>query len=202
MNKKTIVTFSILLIVCAMFYVKIHPNSNPANTASGISSAKVEMQSNEENLISVFNKSTLAGKSRVHFFEQLEGIDWSRLNKIDSKTTFEVLDWLYSTSDYSELEISSIMGAYRGLDGAMAETYSALIANIFVKNELDFVKMLKTKSETNQKIVCTQIAYGCTYKNSESIIRITEGIMAKNPNTEEQILLNDIVRLIKKIENQ
>jgi hypothetical protein len=202
MNKKTIMIFSIILIACALFYVKIHPNSNHVNIPSSISPAKVEMQSNEENLISVFNKNTLSGKSRVHFFEQLDGIDWSRLNKIDSKTTFEILDWLYSTSDYSELEISSIMGAYRGLDGAMAETYSALIANIFAKNELDFVKILKTKSETNQIIVCTQIAYGCSYKNSESIIRITEGIMAKNPNTEEQILLNDIVQLIKKIEIQ
>jgi hypothetical protein len=202
MNKKTIVIFFIILIACAVFYVKMHPNSNPVNTPSSISPAKVEMQSNEENLMRAFNKNTLAGKSRVEFFEQLDGIDWSLLNKMDSKTTFEVLDWLYNTSDYSELEISSIIGAYRGLDGAMAESYSALIANIFVKNEFDFVKILKTKSDTNQKIVCMQIAYGCTYKNRKSIIKITEGIMAKNPNTEEQILLNDIIQIIKKIEKQ
>lgn len=200
MNKKAIVVLSIILIACAVFYVIIQPNSNPVITSNSTPPAKLETLANEEKLLRVFSKTLLAGENRTKFFELLDGIDWSNLNKVDSKTTFEILDWLYSKTDYSELEILSIMGAYRGLDGAMAEKYSALIANIFVINELDFVKMLKTKSDPNQKIVCMQIAYGCTYKNSKTIIKIAEEIMAKNPNSEEGLLLNSIVQSIKKIE--
>lgn len=152
--KKNMPTIFTIIIIIGIIYL-------------GIFVANINQKvDNTVDLIEVF-KATDFNANRDEFFDALKDTDWDVIIKSNNSVALEILEKLYSIEFQSDSEIESVLNAYKGLDGAYAELYSAIVSKIYLNDELKTVKILSQLPENNQIEVVKFIKYGCSYENSE-----------------------------------
>lgn len=98
----------------------------------------------------------------------LGGLDWNKLNKgSGSGKSLEIIEYLYKNRNYIAPEQYPLLfQATEGLDGASAESYSALVGELFYKNKEDVVRTIAEMNDhAEQQQIIGHIAYYLTYKD-------------------------------------
>ncbi len=114
------------------------------------------------------------------FFSSLKDMDWRILFNIRIGTTdaaSEIQGWLYSNDIRSEKYIKDLLKATKGLDGAMSEGYSGIVAKLFRQDKSLFIKCLGEMPEADMEQICFYVAYGCSYFDMEQISTDTKKML-------------------------
>lgn len=126
--------------------------------------------SKEYQLYQLFEKIAAGDGSDTEeeeFFSSLKDMDWRILFNIrigtNTDAASEIQGWLYSNDINSENHIKDILKATKGLDGAMSEGYSGIVAKLFRQDKSLFVKCLGEMPEADMEQICFYVAYGCSY---------------------------------------
>ena len=172
-SKKYLPTIFAIIIVIGIVYIGILATNN---------NQKID---NTVDLIEVF-KATDFTADRDKFFDALKATDWNIIIKSNDSSALEILEKLYSIEFQSDREIESILSAYKGLDGAYAELYSAIVSKIYLNDELNTAKILSQLPESNIIEVIKFIKYGCSYENSEKAFKDSLNILKSNELTEKE----------------
>ncbi len=111
--------------------------------------------------------ATAPGDIRQAFFNKLPQADWAALWALGADAqspAMEIVDWLYTTKDYSDSELTAILqAAATNLDGAASESYGAILAEQFLANPSRFLNLTLPLDSYTQGRVVDHTAYGLSY---------------------------------------
>lgn len=128
----------------------------------------------------------------------LPGIDWSLYSKeYGSVGTLEVLEWLYHSPLTAEGEnMLNIFKATKGLDGAFAEQYAAIVGDFFRKDTEKFVKLLARLDQQSIDRVCSHVAYYNYYhvEPEEAVKAITARFEGRDLTDSERYVVDTMIK--------
>ncbi|HZX45978.1 MAG TPA: hypothetical protein VFF83_01780 [Clostridia bacterium] len=137
-------------------------------------------------------------KSFREILDLLPGIDWSLYSKeYGSVDTLEVLEWLFLSPLTAEGEnMLKIFKATKGLDGAFAEQYAAIVGDFF-RNDMDkYVKLLARLDRQSIDRVCHYVAYYNYYhvEPEEAVEAITARFEGRDLTDSERYVVDAMLK--------
>ena len=102
-----------------------------------------EIQKQTEELLA---KDSLSLDERVKLFDCLYWADWDELDKDYSKKIDSIFSYI-KTGNPKEEEIAKILALYNNLDGAHIEEFAKLIAGLYEKDRIKFLRSLNLNKE-------------------------------------------------------
>ncbi len=134
----------------------------------------------EEYIYKAFKGANTSENDRIVIMNTIQYIDWWKYYQFSHGKGIELIDWLYTIKITDPKEMTSVLKATKNLDGAVAEGYSDIIANIFLENKLTFIQCLSQFSYDEIDNICCLLAYGCSYgKNYDEIKSETDAMISK-----------------------
>lgn len=102
---------------------------------------------------------------------QIAGIDWSVYNQISDHKSLETVEYLYNHVDMIETgDYSDIVRAGNVTDGALAESYAAIMAELYTREPSKFIEALgglETPSQIESAV--SHLAYGLSYQDTAQV---------------------------------
>ena len=147
-----------------------HPAASIPESDSAAASDNDADPSNEpkKTLLQIYNGNLPDEEKVPALVDLLGGLDWNKLNEASgSGRSLEIIEYLSKNKDYITLEQYPLLfQATEGLDGASAESYSALVGELYYKNKEEVVRMIaEMNDQAKQRQVIGPIAYYLTYKD-------------------------------------
>lgn len=156
-------------------------NNEEEQQSNSSKTSKKEYTNTEEYILKIFGDPGVREKNKVNIIRALEDINWGKYDSISQGKTMDLLLWLGSIEIIESKEISSILKATNGLDGAFAEEYADIITRrLFLKDKVKFVKCLSELEPNKRKEIYNLVSYNCGYFNEK----------------EFKIIMDDTVKLL------
>ncbi|MFM9277529.1 hypothetical protein [Paenibacillus jiagnxiensis] len=122
----------------------------------------------EKTLLQIYNGNLQDEEKVPALADLLGGLDWHKLNEASgSGKSLEIIEYLSKNQDYITPEQYPLLfQATEGLDGASAESYSALVGELYYKNKEEIVRTIAVMNDqSKQQQIIGHIAYYLTYKD-------------------------------------
>lgn len=167
-------------------------NSSRNNTESNTKTASPSSsESNNDELFiyKLFKGSKTNNDDTKKILSALQNINWNKYDQISKGKAVDLIDWLYTLGITDNEDIVSVLNATNGLDGAIAEGYSGIVANLFTADVHKFIKCLGQLELSKVKSVCPLVAYGCGYtanEKSKQIIFETKMLLNNSDLTDKE----------------
>lgn len=94
-----------------------------------------------EKIIDLIDKTSLTEKERLEFLDELYWADWAKLTVNYPEYIEKIFDFLRK-STFNPEEISLILKLYNNPDGAFIQEFSVIIAELYNKDRVSFIKAL------------------------------------------------------------
>ncbi len=149
--KKNIALFVIPVLTLAMFSgcaPKVEaPTTTPEMTTEAAAPADAKQLYIDFNIIKGYPKLADApADSKEAFFTLLPKADWTKIWLLGTdtpKAAFEIMDWLYSHTDYNDAELLDLMNtSTSNIDGAAAEKYASIMSKLFAADMPRFLTLM------------------------------------------------------------
>lgn len=208
--KKVSMPFLLLLFIVILFAFLYFTNirkQKVKTTTMYLNDSKVNSLENPENNIEQYiyeliEKSETDDKTKKEIFSLIKNIDWKKLNNVNENAAIKLLDWLDKSEISSETDIENLLKATKGLDGAIAEKYSTIISNLYLKDKRKFIKCLSELPIDNIDFVCSFVAYGCSYGNLKQILDDTNKLLnTEKLSNQEKIAVEKLIESLKMVLN-
>ncbi|MDQ0496461.1 hypothetical protein [Paenibacillus brasilensis] len=128
-------------------------------------------QRKEELVLSFYNDSSLSDEAKVHHItDHLAGIQWDTFNKISRKQSLEVIEYLYKQRAFISSEsFPNVIRASDGLDGALSESYAAIMGELFTRDKTAMTRAL-AKTDKSTRVQCiARIGYALSYREPKEV---------------------------------
>ena len=205
MKKISILLFIFLITIAliVVFRYKTDSEYKPPSSVLSVNPGNAEAVNNptesaEQRIYELFKKAAAndaSDEAKNEFFNSFKYINWKILNEIHENASYDLLDWLYTSEISSEINITNLLKATKGLDGAMSEGYSGITAKLFLQDKHKFITCLSRVPVDSVDNICSYVAYGCSYFDLKQIVDDTEKLI----NTEE--MSNQEIIVAKKLKD-
>lgn len=140
----------------------------------------------EKYLYRLIKVKVIDDKIKDEVFDLIKNVNWMKLNKIDDLATMELLSWIDKVDNPSEENLSNLLRATKGLDGAYTESYCYTIKLIFLKDKHKFIKCVSMLPANEADRICSLLAYGLSYGNVDEEIEDINAIINKEKLTNQE----------------
>ncbi|WP_138493610.1 hypothetical protein [Paenibacillus pinistramenti] len=168
--------------------------SSFASSAAAPTSSADQKDGPEKAVLEAYN-SSLDSKEKVPaIIKQLDGLDWGRLDKVTSEPgkSLEIIEYLAKNDKDIPIEQYSLLfQAVQGLDGALAESYSAMAGDLYTQHQKAAVKAIsEITDQAKQKQIISLLAYALSYKDiNQEKKSVQAALKANDLDEQEQAVL-------------
>jgi len=115
-------------------------------------------------------------EEEIELIHQLQHIDRAHLESIDLKAYTELMEWLYQLPKEDKMDCLPYIFLLKDLDGAYAESYSAVVGELFLENPERFVNCLSCMSDETIDRVADFVKYNLRYKDVKNYFGVLRSI--------------------------
>ena len=157
-------------------------------------SLDISSETIEQHIYRLVKINVIDNKIKEEVFGLIKDINWIKLNKIDNLAAMELLSWIDKLENINEENISNLLRATKGLDGAYTESYCYTIKLIFLKDKHKFLKCVSILPADEADRICSFLAYGLSYGNVDqeieaiNVIVNTEKLTAKEKIVAQKLI--------------
>ncbi|MEK4733164.1 hypothetical protein ACYCS5_03940 [Paenibacillus sp. SEL3] len=128
-------------------------------------------QSKEELVLSFYKDSSLSDEAKVrHITDHLAGIQWGKMNENNEHQSLEMIEYLYRQRAFIPSEsFPNLIRASEGLDGALSESYAALMGDLFTRDRTAMTRALANMDKTNRTQGIGSIGYALSYREPKEV---------------------------------
>ncbi|MEC0234953.1 hypothetical protein P4H71_11505 [Paenibacillus kribbensis] len=170
----------------------VKPKQSSANTQQ-------TRQSKEERVLSFYKDSSLSDEEKVHHItDDLAGIQWGKLNKNSEHQSLEIIEYLYKQRAFIPSEsFPNVIRASDGLDGALSESYAAIMGELFTRDKTAMTRALANTDKSYRVHGIGSIAYGLSYQEPKVVKKEIRQWQAGQKLTaaEKQVIRTLLVKL-------
>ena len=124
----------------------------------------------EQKVYDLFNKDEKSAADIKVLLTALPDMNWTKYSRYCSSVgaeAYDLMDWLYNLDITDEADIIHIMKSTQGLDGAYAEGFCGVLANILSAHTELFVRCLAQTDDEDIPLLCGYAAYYLGYGGLE-----------------------------------
>jgi hypothetical protein len=151
----------------------------------------------EKTLLQIYNGNLQVEEKVPALVELLGGLDWDNLDEISGAgKSLEIIEYLSINKNcIAPEQYPLLFQATEGLDGASAESYSALVGELYYNNKEDVVRMIaKMNDQAKQQQVIGHTAYFLTYKDIDQEKRSLQTWLDSGKlNAEEELVVTALL---------
>jgi len=173
-NRKVIVLILIAIIVYASFAImegqraKFDESSNLEVNESSNSEAN---DSSNLEVYEINNNTSLSNEEKIiKILFIYEKIDWIKLQEKYPNEDVFILSRLSSRTDYKDVSILKFLESHSYFDGSGAESYSVLIGQLFVENQINFAKAYAMLTKNQAKYIDEYLGHYISYLDKEDLL--------------------------------
>jgi len=159
------------------------------------------IETKEERIYSITQEINVEEKMN-EVLALIANVDWHAYNETSGEQSMELIELLYHNIIYIEpADFPNLILGTKGLDGAWSESYAAIVGQLFMRDQVDFIKALADTVDLSQKrYVISLIAYNLSYQDVKPIIKELEELRTseKFNATEKEVMDALIVELERK----
>ena len=189
--------FLITIVLIVVFRYKTDSEYKPPSSVLSVNPSNAEATNNpiesvEQRIYELFKKaaaSNASDETKNEFFNSIKDINWITLNEIHENASYELLGWLYTSEISNEINITNLLKATKGLDGAMSEGYSGITAKLFLQDKRKFIICLSKVPADSVDNICFYVAYGCSYFDLKQIVDDTEKLINTEKMSNQEIIV-------------
>lgn len=126
----------------------------------------------EKALYEIYSRTGISDEEKVaQMMRQIAGVDWKEYNQISGHQSLETIEYLYRQLDkIGAGDFPNMVRADNGTDGALAESYAAILAELYMREPFKFIEAI-AGLETPSKIVSvvSHLAYGLSYQDTAQV---------------------------------
>ncbi|WP_226002009.1 DUF4047 domain-containing protein [Paenibacillus sp. BJ-4] len=166
-----------VIVGCGSKPVGQYPDTTvPSGTSTGkpmqnASHTQSIRQSQEERMLSFYKDSSLSDEEKVRYItDHLAGIQWDTFNKISGKQSLEVIEYLYRQRAFIPSEsFPNLIQASAGLDGALSESYAAIMGDLFTRDKTAMTRALAKTDKSTCIHGTGSIGYALSYREPKEV---------------------------------
>jgi hypothetical protein len=189
-----------ILFICTMI-----TGCNLINTSDNndkVEPASMEaIETKEERIYSITQEINVEEKIN-DILTLIANVDWHTYNEKSGEKSMELIDLLNHNIIYIQpADFPNLILGTKGLDGAWSESYAAIVGQLFMRDQVDFIRALADTADLNQKKqVISLIAYNLSYQDVKPIIKELEELRTseKSIAAEKEVINALIVDLKRK----
>lgn len=138
----------------------------PTYSADGVNIFTVYAENEEipEELTQIHDLYS-AGNDTQSIIIALQDINWADYYQAYGDETYEIIGWLNHQELSSDDEILAVLKATDGLDSAVSEGYASILANLYLKDNLRFIRLASSLNTDDVNTVASLAVYGLAYEN-------------------------------------
>ena len=152
---------------------------DPATDAPPEGGFRSEEPPPEQRIVSLYKGDATSDANASEIIRLLPSIDWRVYDKASKGGSFDLLTWLYNRNLTDVNEIACVLGAIKGLDGALTEQHSNIAGKTFSNAPLSFVKALATLPRQQIDDVTFRLAYYASYDDPSRFRALAEALLEK-----------------------
>ncbi|MEJ3718015.1 hypothetical protein WGM54_08365 [Paenibacillus polymyxa] len=174
--------------------------SNEVSKQSAVSTQRAQ-QSKEELVLSFYKDSSLSDEAKVrHITDHLAGIHWGKMNEISEHQSMEIIEYLYKQRALIPSEsFPNVIKGTAGLDGALTESYDALMGDLFTRDRTAMTRALANMDKANRVQGIGGIGYALSYRDPKEVKKEIQQWQAGQQLTTAE---KDVIRaLFAKLDN-
>lgn len=126
----------------------------------------------EKALYEIYSRTDIGDEEKVaQMMRQIAGINWTTYNRISGHQSLETVEYLYNHADMIAVgDYPDIVRAGNGTDGASAESYAAILAELYTREPVKFIEALAGLETPSQiESVVFHLAYGLSYQDTAQV---------------------------------
>ncbi|MBB3126373.1 hypothetical protein FHS19_001027 [Paenibacillus rhizosphaerae] len=102
---------------------------------------------------------------------QIAGVDWNEYNQISSHQSLETVEYLYNHADMIAVgDYPDIIRGENGTDGALTESYDAILAELYTREPSKFIEALAgLETPSEMESVVSHLTYGLSYQDTAQV---------------------------------
>jgi hypothetical protein len=171
------------------------PAALPANTDE---TAFNDPKYDEEKQISdLFHQEEIDKEDEKEILRLLSDINWCDYYKL-TDGDYQLIEWL-NTLDITDSDaLLSLLNATNGLDGAMADGFAGILADLLEKNPSTFISCLAQLTDSKADIILNLLRYDLSYdEQGKTVISKLNELLTKDLPEKETAICRKLIQEIE-----